>query len=164
VSDYYVNKANDLDRLIASAVTTGAGHKAELLRAVRRGTIALVEPMDRDSIISMRMLKHISRPTLVIIGDDDYRSTGPAGWKCAKAMLRWSRWTCLHAAGVQVEQYRALVAATILHRRMMLVETSSAMLPAWSAALQAEQRIPRGLTVVPRDGAHPIVPAGDALQ
>ena len=94
-----------IDRAVAAAATGGAGHMAELLRFVRRGGMALVQPQDRAALVSISMLKLAPRPVLVVIGDDDYASTGPAGWACARRLLHWSQWACIHAAGAEVAQY-----------------------------------------------------------
>ena len=153
-----------IDRAVAAAATAGAGHYAELLRAARRGEIALVQPQDRAALMSMSMLKRAPRPVLVVIGDDDYQSTGPAGWASASRLLRWSRWTCIHAAGAEVAQYRAIAAATTLHHRALLVETSSAYAESWAAALRAANPHPHGCIIIPRTGPHPIAPDRSALQ
>jgi hypothetical protein len=153
-----------IDRAVAAAATAGAGHTAELLRAARRGEIAFVQPQDRAALVSMSALKRAPRPVLVVVGDDDYQSTGPAGWVCAARLLRWSRWTCIHASGAEVAEYRAIAAATVLHWRALLIETSSAQAENWAAALYAANRQPHGCIVLPGNGLHPVMPDRRVLQ
>ena len=153
-----------IDRAVAAAATAGAGHLAELLRAVRRDEIAFVQPVDRAALVSMSALKRAPRPVLVVVGDDDYHSTGPGGWACATRLLRWSQWTCIHASGAEVGQYRAIVAATVLHGRALLIETSSAQAENWAAALSAANPYARRCLILPCTGPHPIVPDRGAMQ
>jgi hypothetical protein len=154
----------EIDRAVVAAAAAGAEHMAELLRFVRRGAIALVQPVDRAALVSMSMLKRAPRPVLVVIGDDDYASTGPEGWACAKRLLRWCRWVCIHASGAEVAQYRAIATATMLHCRGLLIETSSAQAENWAAALSAANPYPRGCFILPRNGLHPVAPSRETIQ
>ncbi len=62
---------------IAAALTTAAPHQMPLIHAVRAGLIALVTP-NRDATSGfLRETKRLSRPTLLLIGDDDHAATGP---------------------------------------------------------------------------------------
>jgi hypothetical protein len=153
-----------IDRAVAAAAAAGAGHMAELLRFVRRGAIALVQPQNRAAPVSMSMLKRAPRPVLVVVGDDDYQSCGPAGWLCAARLLRWSRWTCIHASGAVVAQYRTIAVATVMQRRALLIETSSAQAEGWAAALYAANPHPTGCVILPRNGLHPVMPDRRTMQ
>ena len=153
-----------IDHAIGQAVTIGFHHTAELLRAVRRGEICLIAPEDRTALVSMGSLKRAPLPVLVLIGDDDYASTGPAGWACTPTLLRWARQAIVHGTGADVPTYRLAVEMAVGCRRGLLIETSSVFAPVWREALRtARQPVPT-LTLVAPDGAHPVMPARGAMQ
>lgn len=152
-STIQVGSPDQLDRMVAGLVTAGFSHRAELLRAVRRGSICLIEPR-RDAVASMRLLKNASRPVLVLLGDDDYETTGPDGWATLPNLLRWARGAMVHGTGATIESYQTAIGMTLVHRRFVLVETSSDRVHEWG-----ERFISRRIPVVgllPTDGAHPL--------
>jgi hypothetical protein len=153
-----------IDRAVAAAATAGAEHMAELLRAVRRGEIALVQPLDRSAPVSMARLKRAPRPVLVVIGDDDYCSTGPSGWACLPTLLCWARGAIVHGTGANVESYRGAVAMAQQTGRGVLVETSSGCAVAWREAFRTAGRPVQTLTLLPHGGVHPLMPARGAMQ
>ena len=126
-----------------------------ILEAVRAGRVARVFVTRRDGMASNRTLKTIQRAVLVIVGDDDYSSTGPAGWPTAAPLMRWTRAVMAHGAGAEPDHYRAAVASTEAHGRFVLVETSSEHVPAWMAC--AADRV--AVAIVPRNGPHPVLPS-----
>jgi hypothetical protein len=70
-----------LNRMIAFFAEHGFVGKVELLRAALAGHIALIE-LPRDAPLPSA-LNRITRPAILLIGDDDYASTGPSGWAAA---------------------------------------------------------------------------------
>lgn len=156
-----INEPAHLDRMIAGLVTAGFSHRAELLRAVRRGSICTIEPR-RDAIVSMRILKTAARPALVLVGDDDYATTGPDGWATLPNLLKWARGAMVHGTGATIESYQTAIGMTLVHRHFVLVETSSARVQEWG-----ERFISRRIPVVgllPTNGAHPLPPARGTMQ
>jgi hypothetical protein len=150
-----IGRADELDRLIVHCSLMGLKGRVELLRAVRAREIALLETM-RDGIISCRMLERLTRPVMVLLGDDDYASTGPTGWAAARRLLYWASAAIVHASSANAETYRAAIALVVGHRRLLLVETDSAHVDEWSAAV-LKRRIPL-LRILPIDGVHPAAP------
>jgi hypothetical protein len=116
----------------------------------------------------MRQLKSSGRPALVILGDDDYGSTGPAAWPDAVRLMRWARFTFLHAAGGEAVHYAAAALSAQEHHRVLLVETDTAHLEAWRALIDRIRPHGLGLIIATRSGAppHPTMraPAGAVLQ
>jgi len=153
-----------LDRAVAAAAIAGAGHTAELLRAVRRGEIALIQPQNRAVMVSLSTLKRSPRPVLVVVGDDDYQSTGPSGWACFPALLRWARAAIVHGTGADVESYRWAIAMARATGRGLLIETSSVFALTWREAFRTARNPAPTLTLVPRNGVHPVMPARGAMQ
>lgn len=112
----------------------------------------------------MAMLKRAPRPVLVLIGDDDYASTGPAGWACTPTLLRWARAAMVHGTGADVATYQLAVQMAVGCRRGLLIETSSPFARVWREALRtARQPVPNVTLVAPND-AHPVMPARGAMQ
>ena len=124
---------------------------AELFEAARADRIVVMFAW-RSSTVPMRLLKQQTKPTLVVIGDDDYQSTGPAGWQNAAALMRWCSRTVLHGSGADVATYRGIADVTAQVGRMLLVETSFEHLPAWVELAKDKP----ALVIVPQEGRHPI--------
>lgn len=154
----------DLAAAIARAEQAGEGHIVPAIRAQAAGLINLGLAY-RGWPFSMRPLKVGRRPILVILGDDDASPTGPAGWHDAERLVRWARFIALHAAGAEPQHYAAAVLATQTHRRLLLIETSTAQLEAWQDFIGRVQPRVLGLVIAPPPGVrHPMAgaPAGVA--
>jgi hypothetical protein len=156
-----ITKGADLDRLICATSAMELPGRVELLRAVRRGEITLLE-VNRQGMPPSRVLKASARPLLAVVGDDDYASTGPCGWAAARRLQYWARAGMIHATGADVPSYQAVIGMTLLCRRFLLVETDSAHLDEWGAALR-KYGVPF-LGLRPPTGAHPVAPDRSALQ
>jgi len=102
-------KPADLARAIAAVEQTGQTGLAELLREVRTGTFALVAVETRNAIVRPEDLQACVLPAVTLIGDDDYASTGPAGWRGAAAVAAWARCAVIHAAGATAETYKEAI-------------------------------------------------------
>lgn len=151
----------DIDRL-AAIIATGAPHWLPLFRAVRAGLIELVTPLRAAGWRFLREADAKRRPVLVLIGDDDNASTGPAGWNCACRLPWWARAAIVHGTGGEAAHYELAVAATLLHRRLVMVETNSAHIPDWTALFL--NRVPL-LTIQPPDaGPHPASVPPERMQ
>ena len=148
-----VGDPDTIDRVIAILAAHGQEHRVALLRAVRRGEVNLIEAM-RAGIVPSRVLKDKSRPLVVLIGDDDYVTTGPTGWSTLPKLLRWANGAMVHASGGDAPSYEMAIGMALTRRRFLLVEASSERVREWGDALLAK-RIPF-VCFVPREGAHPV--------
>jgi hypothetical protein len=157
-----ITSQDDLSRIVACAATSGRSHHADLLRQASSGRFNLVQ-VDRTSIPPTRWLKHSRRPVLVMIGDDDYASTGPAGWAALPKLLRWAHSAMIHGTGADVASYRAAAGMAVTAKRFLLIETSSAFVDAWAAVLSAA-RIPSIALRPPAGGLHPLPLDRRAMQ
>jgi hypothetical protein len=148
-----------LPELILRLEQAGQGFRIPILRAVFERRVSFVESA-RGGRIPAKVLQD-QRPHLILLGDDDGCSSGPAGWPQARKLLRWSRRVMLHAAGGEAEHYEVAVTATEQTGRLLLIETSMERMPDWLALVQ-EQRPPVPTLVLrPRPGepTHPTCPA-----
>lgn len=120
---------------IGAAQRSGGAHLVPVLRAVRTaGLHFIVAP--RGMTVSMHRIKTMNRPALVLLGDDDDTPSGPAGWPQSERLLRWCRFCVLHAAGADAVHYARAAEAALLQQRALLIETTTAMEPAWAALIQ----------------------------
>jgi hypothetical protein len=156
-----ITKGDDIDRLISTAAAMELPGRVELLRAVRRGEITLLE-VDRQGMPPGRVLKASTRPAIAIIGDDDYASTGPCGWAAARRFQYWARAGMVHGTGADVPSYRIAVDMALVAWRFLLVETDSAHLDEWGSALR-KHGVPF-LGLRPPNGSHPVAPDRSTLQ
>jgi hypothetical protein len=152
--------ADQMDRLIAAYAQFGMVGRVELIRAVRRGEINLVEPT-RDRTVPAKVLERSLRPLVVVLGDDDYASTGPSAWAATRRLFRWARSAMVHASGADAPSYQIAIGMALTRGRFILIETDTTHAQEWGDALTAH-RIPF-LGIVPGgDGVHPAsAPRGD---
>jgi hypothetical protein len=136
----------------------GLHHRALLIRTAAAGTICLIEPA-RDGVPSFKATDRAGRPALVVLGDDDYASTGPAGWAIFRRLSYWARGAIVHASGADVRSYQAVVDATVRCRRFVLIETDFAHARQWGEALLKAPRPILVSCLVPADAKHPVTPA-----
>ena len=150
---------DDVARMIAMGEAQGHGHMAELLRPVMRGELNLILPL-RDTLMPpLRRMEKRGRPVAVLVGDDDYVTTGPAGWACAMKLREWAHFAVVHGTGARPEHYAMAACMTVQVRRLLFIETSSAGAQLWAGFLR--ERIPElpFMGFLPPDGAHPVMPS-----
>ena len=141
----------------------GLAYKLPLYRAASStGSIALCQP-SRGHQISASFLKRVARPLVVLLGDDDYSSTGPGGWQSTQRLLQWARAALLHGTGGTIAHYHVAVELTQQSKRLLLVETDAAHLPAWRLAVEATGRRLPTLVIAPTT-PHPAVPPPGGVQ
>lgn len=114
---------------------------------------------DRNQRIATKLLNR-GRPTVVVVGDDDYCSTGPKGWSGTPALVQWAAAAVIHAAGSSAESYSEAAKAARLRSRTVLIETDTAHAKDWALAFRDRPC----LLVLPKSGPHPIVPRQEDLQ
>jgi hypothetical protein len=156
-----IGATDQIDRLIIHAAALNLPGRVELLRAVQRGDINLVEPC-RDAVVPGRVLKNMARPLVVLLGDDDYAATGPAGWATVPRLLRWASSALVHASGGDVPSYRLAIAMALARPRFLLIETDSAHAAEWDATL-SRRRIPC-IGLAPPFGVHPVPLSRETMQ
>ena len=147
----------------------GAAHHVPMIRAAMAGTLrfAVIFP---GSALPLRLLDMARerRPLAVILADDGDKPTGPDGFPQARRLLRWATSIFIHATGGQPIHYAVAAQATVLVRRVLLIETGIAHQDAWCDLRRAVAPRTPGvvLTVPPGAAPHPhlAVPAGEAVQ
>ncbi len=158
-----ISQPNELDQLIAHAVAMGFPHQAEIYREVRRGRLAAMQ-LDRKAVAPMGTLKRAPLPCLVVLGDDDYASTGPAGWASVPRLLRWARGALIHATGADIASYKMAVGMALKCRQFLLIETDFPHMREWGEALLAAPRPVPFVALQPSNGVHPVMPARGKMQ
>lgn len=158
------NPAN-VARAIAMMETAREGFRADLLRSMSSGDVALTV-LGTGQTPPLSKLNHTQLPAIVLLTDDDDATRlGPDGWPHAARILRWARGAMLHGTGGQPGHYKLAVLGALQHRRLVLVETSSAQLGAW--ATMAFRTIAPGRILVlqpPDGGVHPVPVPRDQLN
>ena len=150
---------DNLVRAIIIAEQAGQPGAAELLRAVRRAEIELVNIAHRDAEVTVADLSQTGA-AVVLIGDDDYSSTGPTGWRCADTVTAWAAAAVVHASGATAETYAEAVHAARLLGRCVLIETDAAHAQDWAERFQGKP----ALIILPRTGVHPVPPTTGEIQ
>lgn len=142
---------------IVRAEAAGEGYRTPLLRAAAAGQLAFAMAVGGEPVLS-RILKG-RLPTAVVVADDCPAATGPDGWQQARKLLRWAHSAVFHAAGGAAEHYQLFADATVICRRLLVVEMELGHMAAWGRL--AERELPRLnlLRIVPREGQHPLPPA-----
>lgn len=158
---FKITADEEVDGLIAQLSAHGLAHRIELVRAVRRRHINLIEPQ-RSAEVPKALLEASMRPTVALLGDDDYASTGPTGWTCFRRLGYWAKAALVHATGADIASYRAAVGMAMASDRFLLIETNSAFAHEWARALH--KRNIQTIGLLPPDGQHPIPLSKDQLQ
>lgn len=143
---------DNLNRAIDVLRSTGAHAHVPLFEAVRSGSMALIYVTDRTATVSLQAVKQLSKPVLILIGDDDGKATGPAGWACAVSVTGWAKRAVVHGCGAEPDHYRAATVGAIASRRLVMVETESRYIAEWTALLEPTPT----LVIAPRGGVHPL--------
>ncbi|MCX7380031.1 MAG: hypothetical protein NT133_01130 [Alphaproteobacteria bacterium] len=158
MSDTHSGDAAVIDRMISAMTQAGDGAHLELLLAVKRREIAFAMLL-RGEVPPMGALKRSGKPTIVLIGDDDYRTSGPTGWAGLRPLMRWARFGLVHAAGADVATYRHALRLVRRERRLVMVETAASAHTAWRVLFNAF-RVPADL-IYPEHGIHPTMAPHD---
>lgn len=125
-----------------------------VVEALRAGFIAVVF-VTRRQRVDLASMRRSPLPLLCWIGDDDEEaSTGPDGWLSTPVVTRWAKSAIVHASGGESAHYAEAVRATLVTKRHLLVETSTAHASAWLRLLVGKP----ALAILPRTGPHPVVP------
>ena len=132
-----------------------------LLRAARDGLISLSQS-PRGTAVPIKLLDKANRPAIALIGDDDYQSSGPSGWKSMHRLLGWAKGALIHGTGADVPSYEVAIQMALHYRRFLLIETDSAHVREWGDLLRS-RHVPF-LALFPSNGVHPVAPAPGEIQ
>jgi hypothetical protein len=118
-------------RLVALAQQSGYTARIPLYNTVAAGLIRVVEH-GRGTRVSHGVLNDArDTATVIVLGDDDHRTTGPGGWPQAAGLLRWARVVILHGASAEPVHYGMAASGAMVRRRALMVETDAAHLDLW---------------------------------
>jgi hypothetical protein len=149
-----IDKGKQIADAVAMLQAAGEEHLVPLFSAVcakRLGLLILPRGEDGD----WKLLKGSTRPTIVLIGDDDYASTGPSGWPHIGKLRRWANTAIVHAAAGAASHYQLAVDQAQQFRRLLLIETDAVHAEQWVKVLAGTiGAIPT--TVILPSGAHPV--------
>ena len=126
---------------IAAAVRDAEQHgmlMSELLAAAQQGLIGLA-CLVPGMAAPLGLMNTFGKPIVVFIADDRGGGSdpGPLGWPQLDDLARWSRQTVLNTMRDRVGSYIPAIDLALEHRRLVLVETTSARAAAWERALSA---------------------------
>lgn len=134
--------------------------QAEIVRALAAGRCILACVTRSAAEIDLRALEQRRMPVVILFVDDDGRSSGPAGFPCARKALRWARAHFIHGTGAEPGQYDLAVQLAERHGSCALIETSSVAATEWAAFARRAampRRAPGLLLIPPPGGVHPVV-------
>jgi len=150
--------------MIAQADRFGCGHIVELLRPAMQGELNVILPTPETRMPPLHRMAQHGRPVVVLVGDDDYVPGGPATWACAAKLRQWAGFAMVHGTGAKPEHYAAAAMLTRVHRRLLLIETSSVDAQAWAGFLRERSPVLPFMGLLPPDGAHPVMPSPGDLH
>jgi hypothetical protein len=165
-STLHFKSSADLAQAIVLAERQGAHGFTHLARGMAAGRITF-QPLTGDlSASRFKAFGRLTRdrPVVGLIGDDDGLDRGPVGWPIAQRAITWTRACMIHAAAAEIVHYEAAIVAAELCGRCLVVECSSATLPAWMALETAAPHRPRTMIVRTREGVPPLSMARGALH
>lgn len=144
-------------RAIAVMEVIGEQFRIPLFRAVPRGEIAFTV-LNPGQAPPLAKLERTGRPAIIVLtSDDDTTRLGPDGWPHAARILRWAKAAMLHGTGGRPEHYELAIEGAKVHRRVVLVETCTAHIEAWTTLARRTMAPERILRMQPPDGGvHPV--------
>lgn len=155
-----IDRLDQVPHAISLMQAGGAPHRVVLLTALYRGRIAHLELQRETSGGAVkRFMASAQLPELILVGDDDYASVGPNGWRQTSRLMRWARQIIIHAAGGAADQYEGFVKAACAIGRLLLVETDAAHVQEWVQVALAHGAPGRLTVILPTHGVHPVCPS-----
>ena len=129
-----------------------------LYRAAADGEIAVIRVDDPASHLKASAMAGVARPTVIVLSGDPgwgEPTFGPGRWRCAKVAREWAGSAIVHGAGGEPGHYATAVMMVQVSHRLVLIETTSALVNAWRAFLHP---VPMICIVPPDGGVHPVPP------
>lgn len=155
-ADLAVRSRAELQKLVAR-MTQAKAPQAVLFAAAAAGRIALVYVPTPGSPWPSETIMGLTRPTVVLLaGDPGYgeASFGPSRWHCASNVKGWAASAIVHGGAGERDHYVGALAMAELMHRVVMIETTSALVDAWGVFLAPLPRI--GFR--PSAGVHPVRP------
>lgn len=131
-----------------------------LFRAAMVGelNVGIVIPGERTPD---RFLNEAEKPVVIVLGGDGKRGAGPDEFRNLWRPMKWARAILLHGAGGEERHYDKAVTAARIVRRVLVVETDSAHLPAWvEARIRLAPGTPTLIISTRPEVVHPAPPMG----
>ncbi len=153
-----INSLADIPGAISAMQQAGAHHRVPLMQALYHGRIALMDLYRPASATMVKRWMAAARlPAIAMIGDDDEGAEqGPDTWPVAARLLRWARFVVIHGGAGYSKHYEHVVTLALIHRRVLMIECSSANVAAWNEAAARFCVGAGGLVLAPPAGvAHP---------
>lgn len=150
-----------IDSIIHAMDAAGLSGLALLCKEARDDRITLVR-LRRDDVFPKDLLKAASLPQIILLGDDDYQSSGPSGWKATQDLFEWTRCAVLHAAAADLDTYASGILLAHMVGRLAFVETDTAHVEQWATA--CEHVGLQYIAISPGVGHHPVEPSSAELQ
>ena len=145
----------NVEKGIALCKAFDSEHHIPLLKAAAVGRIAATFLTDRLSRPNIYALGKEKRPSLIMVGDDEGRTTGPMGWVATAQLMQWAKGALVHATGGDQQSYMLAVTMAEQFSRLLLVETSSDAAEAWVTGLRKVGVFT--IVLLPTgDGVHPV--------
>ncbi len=158
-----ISSRAEIAEMIARSHTMGCGYLAHLLRPVMAGNINLIMPLRDTAMPPFYRMQKQGKPVVVLVGDDDYQPAGPDTWACAAKLRSWATFAIVHGTGAQDHHYKAAAALTFVHKRLLMIETTSAAAQLWAGFLKQRADLPF-MGFLPTDGFHPVMPPREDLH
>ncbi len=166
MDDISITQRDDLERLCDLAGRLGLA-QLPLFRAAADGLLVLLRIENTGTVWPGRLIERNGhRPTCFLIGADPGVEhpdpPPPSEWACAKRLKYWCQTSgaIVHGAGGEPFHYRDAVAATLMLRRLALIETTSHRADEWASYLRSRKT----LIIRPRNGPHPTAEARGTVQ
>lgn len=131
-----------LSQIIASIEGTKHAFALPLYRAALAGELRAIRIV-AGGRVPARLLDHECQATVITIAGDPGPATPtptPAEFPQARRLLIWAGAVMLHAAGGAEAHYVALVQASRLLRRVLLIETAPDQQDPWMNLIEDERR------------------------
>ncbi len=154
--DFNVGSRDALQKIAARLVHAQAP-QAVLFAAAAAGRIALVYVPVPGSPWPSQTVERLTRPAVVLLaGDPGYGETsfGPGRWRCAAKAKAWAASAIVDGGAGERSHYVGALAMAELMHRVVMVETTSALVDVWGTFLAPLPRI--GFR--PSVGVHPVQP------
>jgi hypothetical protein len=163
VKSIHLTQASELADFIVRVQQSGEGFRLPLLRAVAAGRLAVVAVAGGQPAPEHHLKE--AKPTTIIISDDTPAAIGPRRWRQLPKLMDWATVVVLHATAGQPEHYEMITTATLMAKRVLVVEMQQRHHAAWLQ--RVSRRGPRVINFVPPPGdVHPRAgaPVGTVMQ
>lgn len=164
-----ITSAGLMSDMAVRLAQAGAPWHGPLLRAAMVGDLRLcMVPPGSRLPLSVLDMERDRRPLVVVLHGDGLQPCGPEGFPQSRRLLRWAGFALLHGAGGLPFHYQIAVEAARETGRVVIAETTGALLPEWVALKVAVAPTTPGLIIAvpPGKPAHPCetAPAGAVVQ